>query len=125
MEALIVVFVLGLYFLPTINAASRKHHSSGAVFMLNLLLGWTFLGWVIAMVWSCAYVIPRETRPLPERPLLTPKQEARNFVIAGVVVAAIIVAGLWQRIGSDKPSQSTTTYQAVTQRQAVDYRNGR
>jgi hypothetical protein len=33
-------------------AASRKHNNEGAIFVLNLLLGWTFLGWVIALIWA-------------------------------------------------------------------------
>lgn len=51
MEAGIVV-VLALYFLPWLIAASRSHHNMTAIFLLNLFLGWTFLGWVAALVWS-------------------------------------------------------------------------
>lgn len=43
-----------LYFLPTINAKSRKHPSRGGIFALNLFLGWTFLGWVAAVIWSAS-----------------------------------------------------------------------
>jgi hypothetical protein len=41
-----------LYFLPAIVAIVRGHPNSLAIFILNLLLGWTFIGWVIALVWS-------------------------------------------------------------------------
>ena len=41
----------GVYFLPTL-IAHRKRNSQ-AIFVLNLFLGWTFLGWVIALVWAC------------------------------------------------------------------------
>jgi hypothetical protein len=41
-----------LYFLPWANALLRGHLSTTAIFFFNLLLGWTFLGWVIALVWS-------------------------------------------------------------------------
>jgi hypothetical protein len=41
-----------LYFLPTIIASSRGHKNVGAIFALNLLLGCTFIGWVVALVWS-------------------------------------------------------------------------
>jgi uncharacterized membrane protein YqaE (UPF0057 family) len=39
------------YFLPNIVG----HHKSNAtaIFVLNLFLGWTFLGWVLALVWAC------------------------------------------------------------------------
>lgn len=41
-----------LYFLPWCIALIRGHHNAGAIFVLNLLLGWTFIGWVVAFVWS-------------------------------------------------------------------------
>lgn len=46
------IVAIGIYFLPTIVAALRGHLSSGAIFVLNLLLGWTALFWIIALVWS-------------------------------------------------------------------------
>src|SRR5437016_2746600 len=45
---------LGLYFLPTIVAAAGQKRKAGAIFVLNLFLGWTFLGWVLALVWAIA-----------------------------------------------------------------------
>jgi hypothetical protein len=45
--ALIVLFTL--YFLPSIVALLRKVPDAGSVIVLNLFLGWTFLGWVISM----------------------------------------------------------------------------
>lgn len=47
-----VTVLLTLYFLPTIVAGARAHHQTGAIFALDLLLGWTLLGWVAALVWS-------------------------------------------------------------------------
>ena len=47
-----VAFVLALYFLPTIVAWRRNHKNAGAIFALNLLTGWSGLGWVAAIVWS-------------------------------------------------------------------------
>ncbi|MCF1251929.1 superinfection immunity protein [Pseudomonas sp. NPDC089392] len=41
-----------LYLLPAINAKSRKHPSTGAIFLLNLFLGWTVIGWLAALIWS-------------------------------------------------------------------------
>ncbi|HYC24548.1 MAG TPA: superinfection immunity protein [Roseiarcus sp.] len=42
-----------LYFLPTIIALVRGHLSGLAIFLLNLFLGWTLIGWLIALIWSC------------------------------------------------------------------------
>lgn len=41
-----------MYFAPSIVASFRKHHNATAIFFLNLLLGWTFLGWVGALIWA-------------------------------------------------------------------------
>jgi len=51
---LLVLFAVGLalYFLPALIAASRHHPNATAIFVLNLLLGWTFVGWVVSLVWS-------------------------------------------------------------------------
>jgi hypothetical protein len=40
------------YFLPAFIAGMRGHQNAAAIFVLNLLLGWTFLGWVAALVWA-------------------------------------------------------------------------
>lgn len=41
-----------LYFTPTGIAALRAHPNTIAIGMLNLFLGWTFVFWVGALVWS-------------------------------------------------------------------------
>ena len=50
----IILFILSLvfYFLPTIIALARKQRNALAIFLLNFFLGWTFVGWVVALVWS-------------------------------------------------------------------------
>lgn len=42
-----------IYMLPAIVAAQRDHTQSTAIFWLNIGLGWTFVGWVVAFVWAC------------------------------------------------------------------------
>lgn len=73
----LVVAGLIVYFLPTY--AGRKKRNASAIAILNLLAGWTFVGWVIAMVWACAkdplqpqvVVIPqpRPVQPRAARPV--------------------------------------------------------
>lgn len=49
----VVGFVgLLLYFVPSFIAFKRGHPNRNAIFVLNLLLGGTGLGWVGALVWS-------------------------------------------------------------------------
>lgn len=47
-EALLLILVAA-YFLPSIIALSRSVPHIGSVFVLNLLLGWTFVGWAVAL----------------------------------------------------------------------------
>lgn len=49
---IMLVISVGFYIIPTVVAAVRKHQNVAAIAALNLLLGWTLLGWVVAMVWS-------------------------------------------------------------------------
>lgn len=53
---MITIISAVLYFLPTMNAKGRKHPSAGGIFALNLFLGWTFIGWVAAIVWSASAI---------------------------------------------------------------------
>lgn len=52
MEILVLLAAVILYFLPTIVAGSEDHKQVMSILVLNLLLGWTFVGWVIALVWA-------------------------------------------------------------------------
>lgn len=51
-DALLLILALALYLLPAIIASVRKHPNGAAICVLDLFLGWTVLGWVIALVWS-------------------------------------------------------------------------
>ncbi|WP_439633749.1 superinfection immunity protein [Glycocaulis sp.] len=52
----ILVLLLVGHFLPTIVALARGHHNGFAIFLTNLLLGWTVIGWVVALIWSTTAV---------------------------------------------------------------------
>jgi hypothetical protein len=54
--ASLACLALLVYFLPAVVADWRGHHNKLAIFVLNLLLGWSFLGWAIALVWACTAV---------------------------------------------------------------------
>lgn len=53
MAFFVSIIVIGLYFFPSIIAAAGKKRNVTAIFMLNLLLGWSIIGWVVALVWAC------------------------------------------------------------------------
>lgn len=72
MEIILVLAFIFLYFLPSLLGASKRN--SGAIFMLNLFLGWTFIGWVVAIVWACTndpQPIIIETKPKKKKKELT------------------------------------------------------
>jgi hypothetical protein len=52
MNAITGVVLFTVYFLPTFVALKREHKNAGAIIALDILLGWTFLGWVISLVWA-------------------------------------------------------------------------
>ena len=46
------LLLLALYFAPAIMAFLRGHLSRWAILILNLVFGWTFIGWIVALIWS-------------------------------------------------------------------------
>ncbi|NWL48412.1 hypothetical protein DM819_21725 [Pseudomonas hunanensis] len=53
--------VVALYFLPIIIAWLRGHHNKAPIFLLNLFLGWTGIGWLAALIWSVSAIRRRAT----------------------------------------------------------------
>lgn len=41
-----------MYLLPSIIAAKKKKSNMTAIALLNILLGWSLIGWVVALVWA-------------------------------------------------------------------------
>lgn len=50
--AVIWLILAVLYFVPTIVASSRERKNRNAIFVTNLLFGWTLIGWGIALIWA-------------------------------------------------------------------------
>ena len=46
---LLMLLAAMAYFLPTIVGVARMVPHLGSVFVVNLFLGWTFVGWVVAL----------------------------------------------------------------------------
>jgi hypothetical protein len=41
-----------MYFLPSIIALARSKRDILGIVLLNFFLGWTMIGWVVALVWA-------------------------------------------------------------------------
>ncbi len=50
--------VLSMYFFPAAVAWLRGHHETLGIFLLNLLLGWTGIGWLGALIWAATVAQP-------------------------------------------------------------------
>jgi hypothetical protein len=113
LQALLVLAgLLAIYFFPTLMAlrawsgtGAPPKKNVGAIFALNLLLGWTFVGWVIALVWALtkdqdavpSNVLARLTTE-PDRPFET-EAVLRGFpyrVRENGTVEAMMTGGLVQ-----------------------------
>ena len=51
-------FPLVFYFLPSIIALARSKRDTLAIFLLNMFLGWTLIGWIVALVWAAKHDTP-------------------------------------------------------------------
>ncbi len=51
-----------LYFLPSIIALARSKRDTLAIFLLNLFLGWSVVGWIVALVWAAKNDVPMVAR---------------------------------------------------------------
>lgn len=47
-----VFLFLVTYFIPTFVALKRRHNRTLTIFLINMFLGWTFIGFGIAAIWS-------------------------------------------------------------------------
>ena len=58
---LFVLLLVPTYFLPMLVAVARSHCDARAITLLNMVLGWTLVGWVVALVWAATN--PKATHP--------------------------------------------------------------
>jgi hypothetical protein len=73
------------YFLPSIIGAKRKVVNIGSVFAVNALLGWTLIGWVVALAMAVRTNPPHanpswmRTHPALQRPPLQHPQTTAGW----------------------------------------------
>jgi hypothetical protein len=70
------LIIIGFYFAPALIAWKRDHHNRQAIFWLNLLLGWTLLGWIGAFIWSLTTPAESHITVINQGPTTVPPQPA-------------------------------------------------
>jgi Superinfection immunity protein len=115
--AVILLLLAAFYFLPAIIAAVRHHRNAGAVFFLNLFLGWTLVGWVIAFVWAVSnpptVVVEQPSAPPPKSAPAEPQERYPCPLCAELIVREARVcrycghelAAGWLRLAQRAPSR--------------------
>jgi hypothetical protein len=62
----IPLVIVAAYMAPSIVAYRRHVINRGSVLVINLLLGWTLIGWAVALAMACRTAPPR---PMPQLPV--------------------------------------------------------
>ncbi len=63
----VVVLSLIVTFIPGVIATMRGHESQLAIWLVCFLLGWTGIGWIVALIWSFAATGRNSTTVIVER----------------------------------------------------------
>lgn len=56
---LVLLVAACVYLLPSVVAASTRHRHTALIVLLNIFLGWTIAGWLIAFVWALVNPVRR------------------------------------------------------------------
>ena len=90
--------ILGFYLLPTLVAWLHEHHQLYAIAVLNLLLGWTLLGWIGALVLAFT-----AKEPLPNRKKLAGQKHHRKSTARTQPRHPVAHSDLTRRLAELKP----------------------
>lgn len=84
LSAIVIVISLISYFLPTIIAMLRGKSNTFAILLLNLFLGWTFIGWIVALIWSVTSDSKLQTIVVNNNSSIEPGNEYKALSTQGI-----------------------------------------
>ncbi|SIT41256.1 conserved exported hypothetical protein [Paraburkholderia ribeironis] len=94
-QLIAAIFALALYFLPAILADRRKRHDVLTLALFNACLGWTVLGWLLALYWSL--------QPNPPKDLAGEVEESRKLVRMRAFSSALLLRVQRRASARDRP----------------------
>jgi hypothetical protein len=65
---LVYLLLVLLYFIPAVVAGVRHVPHEGSIVVVNIFLGWTLVGWVVALAMACRTIPPHPALPPPGAP---------------------------------------------------------
>jgi hypothetical protein len=66
---LILLTAIAIWLIPGLVALARSHHNCVSIWLVTIFLGWSFIGWVIALVWAFS-------NPSPAQPIVIHNNQA-------------------------------------------------
>ena len=82
-QSIAAVLALALYFLPAVVADRRKRHDVLTLALFNACLGWTVVGWLLALFWSL--------QPNPPKNIAGEVAQTRKLVKMRAFSSALLV----------------------------------
>ena len=112
-----------MYLLPTYEAWTRDHPNLGAIAAVNVFLGWSLVGWVIALVW--AFKRPEPVVQISQTPPSSPAssvQQTRRcpFCAEEILAAAVKCKHCGSFIEGSAPESEIVTAQTIPESNASD-----
>lgn len=84
-----LIICLFIYFIPSWVGSHKKN--STAIFILNLFLGWTFIGWVVALIWATMKQEGDEEPKNIYSKIGEMSQTTRNVVYISIVILSVFL----------------------------------
>lgn len=110
LAGILVLVLCLLYFYPTFKAMGKRN--TGAIFALNLLTGWSTIGWVVALIWAlkndAVALRPDEVEQFKGR-----DRQIKAFIYILLSIFAIILAVIMMLTSTSPSSQPNTQQSAV------------
>lgn len=61
----IIILSIFIYFIPTIIACKKDHKNKMIIFVVNLLSGYSIIGWIVSFVWALSNFDIKNCRRIP------------------------------------------------------------